>query len=114
MKRLFTLFVLLGMFVGLEFLSFAGPYDVDEGDVDVTTASTPVLAAKGIRVMLSVQNNSDTTVWCTTNSTTAVVNSATQIFPGGALVYDIVTPTGAVNCIHNGTGTKRVHWKQSK
>jgi hypothetical protein len=109
-RVLFTLCVILlsGRMAG------AATVDLAEGDVDVGTTSTVVRPAKGTRKILVLQNNSDTTVWCLTTTAAAVVGNGTQIFPGASTYDDVVVPSGQVTCIHGGTGTKKVHWKEDK
>jgi hypothetical protein len=102
------------MLIGSYRTARAATYDIVEGDVDVATTSTVVRPAKGNRLLLVLQNNSDTTVWCMMTTAAAVVGNGTQIFPGASTYDDVVVPSGQVTCIHNGTGTKKVHWKENR
>jgi hypothetical protein len=76
--------------------------------VNVTTASTSVLGTtRGIRSLLILQNDSDTTIYCNLTGGVAVVDEGIRLnAAGGTLFMDTVVPTVPVTCIHGGTGTK--------
>lgn len=76
--------------------------------VNVTTGSTAVLTvARGVRSLLILQNDSDTTIYCNLAGAAAVANEGVRLnASGGTLFMDaVVTPT-TVTCIHGGTGNK--------
>lgn len=75
--------------------------------VPITTSSTAVLSANTDRRFLQLINDSDTVIYCTLNSSAAVVGKGERLSAsGGNLFMDVTVPTGAINCIHNGTGSK--------
>jgi hypothetical protein len=74
--------------------------------VAVAVTSTATVAAKSHRTFLILENISDTNIDCKIGAT-AVANEGIRLYAnGGTLFMDAKYPTGAVNCIHVGTGTK--------
>lgn len=77
--------------------------------VDVTTASTEVLAANTDRLWVLVINDSDTVIFCKVGAP-GVLNEAIRINASGGSI-EISQHFGnftnlAINCIHGGTGNK--------
>lgn len=74
--------------------------------VAVATTSTVALAAKSNRMFIILENISDTNIDCAIGAT-AVAGAGIRLYAnGGSLLLDAKYPTGAVNCIHGGSGTK--------
>lgn len=80
--------------------------------VNVGATSTAV-STRDTRRLLMLQNYSDVTIYCKAGGRDAVVGEGWILNPqpaadqaGGAVFFDIVVPTGAVNCIHGGSGDK--------
>lgn len=88
-------------------------------NVNCTTSTTQVLAQSNTRRAIFIQNISDTAIWIKFGAA-AVVNEGHAIpaWAGGTAVpgqlfltiggdrhLDLI-PTGALNCIHDGTGNK--------
>lgn len=66
----------------------------------VTNASGLLLAVNTARSMLLVQNNHATgNIFVTTNGAAATTANGIKIAPGGVLLLDVFTPTGAINAI---------------
>lgn len=77
---------------------------------NVATSSTECAAADGAQTWLLLQNDSDTTVYCRVGATAALNQGIRLDANGGATWWD-VEPTVtkvAVNCIHGGSGVKKI------
>ena len=82
--------------------------------IDVGVASTLVLASCTKRDSLVLENDSDTTIYCSIGKA-AVVNEGIRLNAnGGSFTIDKACPTEAIYAIHGGAGTKRllVSYKQ--
>lgn len=84
-------------------------------EVNVTTGSTPVLAAAAagsLRKAVTLVNASDTDIWCAIGATAVVgkgmylATSASS--PHKALWLNHQYPLAVINCIHAGSGNKSV------
>lgn len=74
--------------------------------IAVAVTSTVAVAAKSNRTLLILENISDTNIDCKIGAA-AVANEGIRLYAnGGTLFLDAKYPTGAVNCIHAGSGTK--------
>ncbi len=77
--------------------------------VNVATASTEIIAADLKRRYAAIVNDSDTAIYIALGAA-AVVNAGIRLNANGGsfelLTHDMYT--GAINGIHEGTGTKRV------
>lgn len=73
----------------------------------ISTASVTVLAANPVRRFLQIQNvGSANKLACTVDGSTPVVNgNGIQLSVGGAALYDVYVPNGAVKCIGSASGT---------
>jgi hypothetical protein len=79
---------------------------VSHSAVAVTTSTTVALAAKSNRTFLVLENISDTNIDCKIGAA-AVAGEGIRLYAnGGSLLLDAKYPTGAVNCIHGGSGNK--------
>lgn len=89
---------------------FAEPSAVTHSAVNVTTASTQVVATISSgrkRNLLILINDSDTTIYCNLAGGTAVANEGIRLnASGGSIFMDVSVTYTAVNCIHGGTGNK--------
>lgn len=83
---------------------------VTEATCGVTTSSASCLASSGSRNGGYLQNVSDTDVWCSLGGTATAAAPTTLIKVNGLLDFTTggVVYTGAINCIHAGSGTKNV------
>ena len=72
----------------------------------VTTASAQVAPLNSTRRLLILENTSDTPMYCDFSGAAAVVGSGLFIDTGSTSFNDVSPPSGPINCIHNGTGTK--------
>lgn len=73
----------------------------------ISTSALTVLAANGARKFLQIQNvGAANKLACTLDGTTPVINgNGVQLGVGGAALYDVYVPTGAVKCIGSAAGT---------
>lgn len=79
--------------------------DVRHVDIDVATTSTPVLSARqGCRRFLILENDSDTTIYCSLDGNPAALNHGVRLNAnGGNLLLDITTTGPAIFAIHGDT-----------
>lgn len=107
-------FLLLFCFVQLTPVAMAGlaaPPSVTytQVAVNVTTTSAEVLATNNDRKWVIIQNLSDTVIHCKVGATAVVIEPIQLNANGGSFE---ISPqlgnfnTGAINCIHGGTGDK--------
>lgn len=80
---------------------------VTHSTLGVTTSSQQALASNSSRRFAYIQNDSDTTIYCNLGST-AVANQGIRLNASGGYfeINSTDSYTGAINCIHGGTGTK--------
>lgn len=83
--------------------------NVAQTPVNVTTSTTEVAATKSNRGFLLIENDSDTTIYCSIGRA-AVLNEGIRLNASGGS-YEMSRGTRnidvrAVNCIHGGTGNK--------
>jgi len=104
-----ALFIVYGFQVSPVFSQMPRAFSMENpAAVAISTSSTNVLAAKEDRRILILVNDSDTTIYCTLDSTPAVVGRGVRLNSnGGTLFMDTAVPTGAINCI-NGSGSKNL------
>lgn len=80
-----------------------------DSSVNVTTATTAVLAANVERKFAFIQNISDTNITCEIDGSDAVLNEGFTLVQYGSMQIspglDNYT-TEAINCIHGGSGNK--------
>jgi len=77
----------------------------------VTSVSSTILAANGGRTFLSLQNLSDTAVFCTVDGSPATIVTGYMLTPNGGMVLwdsEPTVPRAEVRCIHAGEGDKSV------
>lgn len=77
-------------------------------------ATTTAVSARDTRRILVLINMSDTAISCKFGQA-AVVSEGIVLNPtgtagqaGGSIFFDVAVPTGALNCIHGGSGSKAV------
>jgi len=117
-KEVYMRRVILGiasmLLCGSALFAYAGLFMV-QTTVAVGATSTAVLAATSgpgeftaTRQYVSLQNDSDTVMYCNTAGAAAVVGAGTRLSAnGGGKVWDARTaPNDAITCIHGGSGTK--------
>lgn len=73
----------------------------------ISTSAVTLLASNGNRKFLQIQNvGTANKLACTMDGSTPVVNgNGLQLGIGGAALYDVYVPTGAVKCIGSAAGT---------
>lgn len=80
--------------------------------VACATTSTSVLAAgaiKGNGARVIFQNDSDTTIYLAIDGNAAALNAGLRVNANGGNVFlDQGAPSGAINCIHGSSGTKKL------
>lgn len=80
---------------------------IKQSSIAVAATSTAVATASPRRVLLILQNTSDTDIFCDLSGAAATVNAGTRIpASGGVLFMDVQVPSDAIACIHGGSGTK--------
>ncbi len=84
---------------------FSGPAVHDTETI--STSAATIIAANGARKFLQIQNvGAANKLACTLDGSTPVVNgNGLQLGVGGAAMYDVYVPTGAVKCIGSAAGT---------
>ena len=109
MRRFLFLLLLLAVPVHAADVKIGSPTAVS-----VAVTSTAV-TTRATRAILILQNASDTAIWCNLSGGAAVVGEGIGLDqqpaasrPGGAAFFDIAVPTGTINCIHGGSGTKTI------
>ena len=80
---------------------------VTHATVEIATTSTSVLGAASQRTLLGLINSSDTVLYCNLAGGAAIVDGGLRLNAnGGSALFDTSVPTGAIACIHGGSGTK--------
>lgn len=75
---------------------------------DVNTTSETVVSANVSRNFIRLTNESASAVWCRFGGT-ATVSSGIFLYASTSVMYDYKVPTGALACIHGGSGAKKLH-----
>jgi hypothetical protein len=103
---------ILLMLLAIAAPSFAVDVTAPSVNVNVAATSTTV-STRDTRRILILQNYSDATIYCKSGGATAVVGEGLVLNPsgtvgqaGGAFFFDVVVPTGTINCINGGSGNK--------
>jgi len=110
--------LLVGMLLGLGTwdISYAEPIPTEHTTIAIATSSTAVSVGwkQPQRTFLSLQNVSDTAVYCNVAGGAAVVGAGMRLSAnGGGVTMDVKVPQGAIACIHDGAGTKNLVLTQS-
>lgn len=82
-------------------------------DCGATSTATGITAQSGTDRyrILTLVNDSDTTIYLKLDGTAAVANQGHRLNSnGGTLILDVETPNGALTCIHASSGSKRLLW----
>ncbi len=110
MIRISVLWVLLGLsllLIAWPLLLFAA--GLSHVQVNITTSSQVIVPAAGSRQLLILQNDSDVTIYCKLDGSTAVAGQGLRLDSGGGSVFfdqPASMPKADVTCIHGGTGNK--------
>ena len=96
----------------LPLVAMAQTATIIQSKILIGTSSTPVLSARPLRIFLTLENISDTDIYCSlVTGTPAAVRSGTLLYSNGGKTFWDVPPTvprQAIACIHEGTGTKEL------
>lgn len=80
--------------------------------IDCGTSSTAALAAAVLptsRLSFKLVNDSDTVIYISEDGAAAAVNAGVRLnASGGSYVSDVSASQNAINCIHGGSGTKKL------
>lgn len=110
MKNIFVLAVALSLLSGASYATSPAPLTggaVAHDTETIGTSSATILSANGARKFLQIQNvGTANKLACTMDGTAPVINgNGLQLGVGGAALYDVYVPTGAVKCIGSSAGT---------
>lgn len=110
MKKILVLAVALSLLSGAALATESAPLTSGAAVHDTETVSTSavtIIAANGARKFLQIQNvGTYNKLACTIDGSTPVINgNGIQLNAGGAVMFDVFVPTGAVKCIGSASGT---------